>query len=794
MKIDRKSPGSLRAPRRPRWAALCSLATTALVAQALPAQAAPKLRYQTDQRGDALLFGNTVGWDCRQGVPQPVVGRIGACAGDVSGSQIDDLWRADEPADGQALADAGNGPDRARSTAVLALPPGAVISYARLYWSAGRAAGGAGTSVLIERPGVASQTITADDSAVLVNEGPGLVYQSTADITDLLQQIGPGALRVGRIDTVSPVNLGKITYVAWSVVVFYKRAADPPRTLSLADDLSVLDRNNPLNLTLNNFLPLPKEAGFSARIGIVAYEGNATVSGDSLKFNGQLLSDPVTPAGNFFNSSRTRAGQAISVAGDLPQLSGTADSMGGLDLHEMDVTPLVPPTSTSATVLGETTQDVVYFGALYGAIATLKPVFADTTIGVINQTNPGGAVRPGDKLDLTVDTRNTGSDGSVGTVLELPIPPGMTYIPGTVRLIGDNGAGPVNTNITDAAGDDIGEYDPVKRVVRVRLGSGASPTMGGAVPAGSAPLRVRVGVTVDKDQVDKTLPLQAQVTAGGKTASAQGLPPVTWTSGGAVTPSRPVGVQVHECEQNPDCPADRPVCQPGSGGTGPRCGTACTAPESCTGVLSGPVCRPTTKTCGCSTGSECPSTMCDTGRGVCVAPDADLSIAVRLQQVPPVSGSPVVHIITVTNNGPGVAPAGTVTMTYTVPPGGKIRGVETGQDWTCKQMDRTVTCVHPGALPPGAAPDIRVTVDPPPGAAEVDAGAVVRGSGTNDPNPTNNQVVSSAPLIGGGEGLQLAGGGVGCGVAPGSLPAGAGALGLGALLALLGRGRRRRGG
>ena len=47
--------------------------------------AAPKLRYQTDVKGDIIAIGNTLGQDCRandaQGtaIPKPVVGDVGAC-------------------------------------------------------------------------------------------------------------------------------------------------------------------------------------------------------------------------------------------------------------------------------------------------------------------------------------------------------------------------------------------------------------------------------------------------------------------------------------------------------------------------------------------------------------------------------------------------------------------------------------------------------------------------------------------------------------------------------------------
>ena len=52
--------------------ALCAFAATVVPS----AEAAPALRFQTDQRGDMLLNGNTLGYDCRTDImlPKPMLG------------------------------------------------------------------------------------------------------------------------------------------------------------------------------------------------------------------------------------------------------------------------------------------------------------------------------------------------------------------------------------------------------------------------------------------------------------------------------------------------------------------------------------------------------------------------------------------------------------------------------------------------------------------------------------------------------------------------------------------------
>src|SRR6185295_13388479 len=51
------------------------------------AHGAPALRFQVQQKGDFVLLGNTLAQDCSAGVPDPVVGTVGACG---SGNTVND--------------------------------------------------------------------------------------------------------------------------------------------------------------------------------------------------------------------------------------------------------------------------------------------------------------------------------------------------------------------------------------------------------------------------------------------------------------------------------------------------------------------------------------------------------------------------------------------------------------------------------------------------------------------------------------------------------------------------------
>ena len=91
----------------------------------------------------------------------------------------------------------------------------------------------------------------------------------------------------------------------------------------------------------------------------------------------------------------------------------------------------------------------------------------------------------GDTLTYTVAVQNTGQDGAAGTTFTDAIPAGTVFVPGSIRL---NGA-----LVSDAAGDDLGEFAGGR--VAVRLGTGATAGAGGLLaPGASATVSFQVTV------------------------------------------------------------------------------------------------------------------------------------------------------------------------------------------------------------------------------------------------------------------------------------------------------------
>lgn len=484
---------------------------------AASAGAEPTLRVQVNQRGDFALIGSSIGQECRSKTPRPVRGTVGDCGASSVESGPDLFWRSDSPEAGLAEANLDIAPTDARTTAVLSLPEGATVTHAFLYWAA-RNEGRADPDVVLHHEGGFEETITAIDSVErVINQGRPTEthnYQSVADVTSIVRTNGPGAYRVGGIDVVDIRNRDDdVVFAAWWMVVFYEEPGAPSRNLALFDGLDRVSTGNAQIVELSGF-KVP-DASFTAKLGIVAFEGDNNNPGDSVYFNpknpgkpdpSEALSDAMNPADNFFNSTRSAFGKPVSVEGDLPQLAGTPQSMSGVDIDIVDLTGRLKEGQEHATIVA-TSSEELYFLAGWVTSISNGPDFSRSK--KVATDVDGAPTLRGDVIEYSITASNTGNEDAVDVVVTDPLPKGVTFVPGSLEIVDGKGAGPQ----TDAPGDDLGEYDPATRTVTFRVGEGADDARGGSIPAGES-VTVRFRVTIDQDAPNK-IANQATISAEG---------------------------------------------------------------------------------------------------------------------------------------------------------------------------------------------------------------------------------------------------------------------------------------
>jgi uncharacterized repeat protein (TIGR01451 family) len=485
-------------------------------------------RIQVVQRGGFVLLGNTFGQDCSAGTPPPIVPMsfmkdAATCGAPLDSSEIIDdspdiLWSSSTES-ATAVANATITPAEAGTTAALKLPEGAVITDAYLYWAAtiDDAQVPPANTVTLERTGKDpwKQVIKADDGFFnpKIPSSTSFVtpanYQKFANVTKWVDAAGDYRVSNAPISTLKGSNNPR-TFAGWWMVVLYRTDTGPKQNITLFDTFRYVQPLQPSAVSLTG-LKAPAILGKDQLLGVVAFEGDdQTASNDALIFNGNALFNAENPADNFFNGTRTLNGVAVSNSGDLPQFTGKARSLSGLDLDVVDLTGQIKPGDTTfafaaATETINNNTDRYYIAGYIVSIGTVAPDFITSTKQALDEN--GGKLLPGDKLKYTIVVKNTGDEDAIDVVLRDPLPAGITYVKGSLTIDGKPR--------TDDASDDEAEFDATSNTVVARLGEGATAAEGGII-AQQGSRTVAFEVTVLESAAGTTIANQASIRSGGK--------------------------------------------------------------------------------------------------------------------------------------------------------------------------------------------------------------------------------------------------------------------------------------
>ena len=367
------------------------------------------------------------------------------------------------------------------STSNLNLPAGSTVLFAGLYWAGDTSGSGSNSApnaadrdeVRFRPPGAAAyQTITA---TTLDTGSPTTRYQGFADVTSLVAAAGNGTYTVGNVQA----GQGADHYAGWTLVIAYRNPAEPARNLTVFDGLRSVSGTTGQTIPVSGFLT-PPSGPVNTKIGIVAYEGDLGIPGDSANLNGTTLSDSQNPANNFFNSSISNTGSRVTTKNvDYP-------NQLGYDADIVNANGILGNNATSANIGLTTSGDVYIPGVVTFATELFAPKIVQTkTIVDVN----GGTVEHGDILEYRINGTNTGQDGAVSFVLRDPIPANTTYVAGSLQTANPG----TLANRTDASGDDVAEFDSLNNRVVGRLGIGATASAGGRIaPGATYEMRFRV--------------------------------------------------------------------------------------------------------------------------------------------------------------------------------------------------------------------------------------------------------------------------------------------------------------
>ncbi|MDH6623495.1 hypothetical protein M2271_001282 [Streptomyces sp. LBL] len=267
------------------------------------------------------------------------------------------------------------------SRAEVRLPKGSRVSYARLYWGGNLRVGEQKPQkdngrVLIAEPGGAYKELLADTVVGHRVANGADAFQASANVTRLVRDSKPG------LYTVAQVNVAKGrsragAWGGWTLVVAYENRAQPLRRLALWDGFDALHSRNSKDsktgLGLGRFgLRFP--AGAGGRAGLVTYDGDRGLSGESLRLTTTrraagaertavtALTGPANPRGDVLNSTISQPGTFQPKR--VPAYANTL----GYDSDVFDLAPALRHGGNRLAFRLTSPKDQAWAGALFAAV------------------------------------------------------------------------------------------------------------------------------------------------------------------------------------------------------------------------------------------------------------------------------------------------------------------------------------------------------------------------------------------------------------------------------------------
>ncbi|MCX4983120.1 DUF3344 domain-containing protein [Streptomyces sp. NBC_00572] len=271
--------------------------------------------------------------------------------------------------DGAAIAyvDVDSDPNTYNSSrAELAVPAGARVSWARLYWGGNLRVGEQkppkdNGRVLIAEPGGQYKALLADTLIGHRTTDGADAFQASADVTELVRSSRSGQWTVAQVN----VAMGRSAvggWGGWTLVAAYEKASEPLRRIAVWDGFETVGpRSGELRVPLdgNRY-----DKATNGRLGVIAYDGDRGTSGDYLavetrRSKSTRLSDSANSADDVMNSSITEFGTGRTVRS--PDGTNTL----GYDSDVFDLRGALRDGADRVHVRSGSRKDTVWLGALF---------------------------------------------------------------------------------------------------------------------------------------------------------------------------------------------------------------------------------------------------------------------------------------------------------------------------------------------------------------------------------------------------------------------------------------------
>jgi hypothetical protein len=427
---------------------LCAT-TLALALLAAPAQAADVAfapRFATTVHGDIRAAGNTL-----MSCPDADVTCAAARSGSTANNNSFTMGYVDIDGDATTFDS---------SSATLAPPAGSTVVWAGLYWAADSTDVNRGT-VSFKAPGGSYQQISTASGDVLTSTVWPTRYRAFRDVTALVAAGGDGSYTVANVHA----DTGADRFAGWALVVAYRNDAQPIRRLNVYDGIGSVDTGHGFQTTIAPF-HTPATGTVTTKAGLLAFEGDAGMTGEVAKFNANNLTDGLNPTNNAMNSTIESGGTRF--AAKLPDYANQL----GMDLDTFTNGGALANNQSSA-VLSFSSTGEFFMPAAFFLVSDEGPATSTGAGPTIAGPPGGGPAHDGETLSA-----DPGSWNGTGT---------LTYTYQWQRCDA-NGA-----DCHDIPGTTASTYTPSAADVggTVRVIVTATNDAGSSVPTVSAPIAIK---------------------------------------------------------------------------------------------------------------------------------------------------------------------------------------------------------------------------------------------------------------------------------------------------------------
>lgn len=471
-----------------------------------------EIRYQAQQNGGIQFLANTTMY-CGTG---------SACTAAQQAMPITGWPQDNNNGHSMEYFDGDNDPDTwCSSSDSLALGPCAEVSFAGLYW-AGRLGNGFVPNAAM-RDQVKIRASDTDpyidvfaEQEIEFNASQVNNYCCYADITDWVSG-NPVNARYTVANVIA--REASSCWGGWVLVIVYEDALAPMRNLTLFDGLAMITgsgNNNVVDVPISGFLT-PPLGPVDLQLGVVAFDGDRGEDGDQLGFNGtgavEYISDATHELNNAFNSTHSTNGTMNPWR--QPAFNNTLGHDANVFVPDNSNFEFLPNNATDASIRVTTGGESITVQVITSVIDVYEP---DLRATVFIEDINGGVAEPGDILEYTVVGKNLGSDAATAVYITETLDLRTNFVTGSLEWI----SGPLTGTMTDAEGDDPGEFIAADDMVRVRVGIGADMNQGGTLqndPLGLDSVAFKFQVQLTDDclllQCDGTLTGAANIYGAG---------------------------------------------------------------------------------------------------------------------------------------------------------------------------------------------------------------------------------------------------------------------------------------